>query len=289
MALNGFFFDVEKWFGSVSQQRMSFSEKGVYLAMLFEEWRDPERSLPDDPQAVADLIAISDIQTADVLAAWPVVRRKFNECERRVGRIENLALEQTRRKQAANYRKRQQAGHVAGKVSAAKRQRTKALGANDSLTNVERTLTNRQRSSTEEKRVEESREEEKRVDETGVDAIVVVPTAAAAALPRGVGQQRPVPGYRRLRIFPFMLDELVAMLGEADYDLDLCLMRIDQSAQVLPAQLWPWLKDYVAADAARHGHSPPPLVPTNKRIAGLMAGGEAFLKLAAARKARETA
>lgn len=156
MALDGFFFDVEKWFGSIAAQRMSFAEKGVYLLMLFQEWRAPEKSLPDDAEAVADLIAVSDTQAAEVITAWPVVRRKFVRDER-TGRLFNVALEKTRRKQARNRRDHIEAGRVGGKVSAANRRIQKELDG-------KRRLSVAVANSTEESSREKSRGEEIRED-----------------------------------------------------------------------------------------------------------------------------
>ena len=74
------------------------------------------------------------------------------------------------------------------------------------------------------------------------------------------------------------------------FDLDAYLLRLDSSGEVLPAKIWPWLKDRVSAEAASRGLSAqiPAAAPTNKRIAGLMAGGEAFLKRVAEQKARQS-
>ncbi len=136
-----FLFDVERWFGSIAAQRMSFAEKGVYLSMLFQQWRDPERSLPDDPQAVADLIAVSSSQAAEVLAAWPIVRLKFAPLKRLPGRIANRTMERVRRTQLRNFRKRTEASRLAGKASAAKRLNQKELPINERSTLVERSST----------------------------------------------------------------------------------------------------------------------------------------------------
>lgn len=116
--------------------------------------------------------------------------------------------------------------------------------------------------------------------------------AASVALPMRVGQQRPVPGYRRLKVFPWMLDDLIGMLGDSAvvFDLDSFLLNLDTSGEVLPAKLWPWLREAVSGAAAERGMVPveaAQVVPTNKRIAGLQKGGEAFLRMAAERKARE--
>lgn len=135
---DGFIFNVERWFGSVTQQRMSFTEKGVYLAMLFQQWRDRRRSLPDDAHAVADLIAVTAAQVEDVIAAWAVVREKFVASKHTSGRIYNVELERTRRTQRAKRRKLAEAGRAGGKASVAKRRSVKNLDSIDRSTVVQR-------------------------------------------------------------------------------------------------------------------------------------------------------
>lgn len=93
---DSFPFDVKDWRGSRAVQRMSFSERGVYFDMMLEQW--DHGPLPDDPQQVADAIASTDTHQAEVLAAWPVVRRKFVEVA--PGRIQNQRLERARQKPA---------------------------------------------------------------------------------------------------------------------------------------------------------------------------------------------
>jgi len=85
-----------------------------------------------------------------------------------------------------------------------------------------------------------------------------VAIAAAAALPPFVGRHTPVPGYRRLRVFQWMLDDLVEMLGDCAevFDLDQWLLELDSGGDVLPPRLWPWLKDEVSAEAGRRGMHP---------------------------------
>ena len=77
-------------------------------------------------------------------------------------------------------------------------------------------------------------------------------TPAAAGVPRLAGTKRPMPEYPRLGVFRWMVDELLGMLGSdaVEFDLDAYLLRLDQSGEPLPAKLWPWLKDRVAAEAA---------------------------------------
>lgn len=142
----GFFFNVEKWFADLAAARMSFAEKGVYLVMLFQQWREKTKSLPDDPHGVADLIAVNDDQAADIERAWPMVRRKFVTLDRDPGRIVNLKVEKTRRQQAAHAKKRSDAGRAAGIASAAKRNKPKTLERDESSTFVERSSTDKTRS-----------------------------------------------------------------------------------------------------------------------------------------------
>lgn len=116
-------------------------------------------------------------------------------------------------------------------------------------------------------------------------------TEQKASLPMRVGSKRPLMEYPRLALFPWMRDELLAMLGahaEA-FDLDAYLIRLDASGEVLPPKIWPWLKERVSTEAALRGMGAASAAPPNKRIAGLMAGNAAFLRRMAEKKARETA
>lgn len=143
----GFLFDVEKWFGSVATQRMSFAEKGVYLVMLFQQWRDRSRTVPDDIEAVADLIAINDCQRAEIAAAWDVVRKKF-VVDRRTpqGRMFNSALERTRRKQRASWLKKVKAGQRGGNASARNRMTDNEEVEQQCLSSAQRSSTDMNRS-----------------------------------------------------------------------------------------------------------------------------------------------
>jgi hypothetical protein len=106
---------------------MSFSQKGVYLEMMLEQW--DRRNLPDSAEEVADAIATTDAQVAEVLAAWDVVRRKFVSSQSMPTRIYNAALERTRRDQNDYKRAKQVAGAKGGNSAARKRQTDKALEA----------------------------------------------------------------------------------------------------------------------------------------------------------------
>jgi len=137
-----FLFNVEELFGSVAAQRMSFAEKGVYLVMLFQQWRAKERSLPDSPEATAELIAVTPTQTAEIVAAWDVVRRKFVCSKRTPGCIYNVKLEETRRRQRAKFRAAQSNGKKGGEAKARNRRQVKQIDAVANLATLESAVAN---------------------------------------------------------------------------------------------------------------------------------------------------
>jgi uncharacterized protein YdaU (DUF1376 family) len=117
-----FQFYVKEWRSSRTVQRMSYAERGMYMEMLTEQWEN--LSLPDDPNAVAELLGGT---VAEWTAAWPMLRRKF--VDRRVRprkgeeiviptthdasrRIVNLRLERVRA-DARHYKKNARRGGVA--------------------------------------------------------------------------------------------------------------------------------------------------------------------------------
>ena len=97
-------------------------------------------------------------------------------------------------------------------------------------------------------------------------------TPAAQTLPPYVGKQRPIPGYRRLRIFQWMLTDILAMLGDhADaFDLDKWLITLDASPGLLPVELWPWLKEQVREQAAIRGYGAAETGPKKKTATELL-------------------
>ncbi len=125
------------------------------------------------------------------------------------------------------------------------------------------------------------------VSDTESDPVSDAVAVQGRSLPSRIGKQRPLMEYPRLSVFPWMVDDLLNMLGphSITFDLDAFLLRLDTSNTVLPAQRWPWLRQQVEAECRRRGLMDAP-APTNKRIAGLMAGGEAFLRRVAESEAR---
>lgn len=118
---SGFFFDVRKWKSSRDVQRMSYAARGVYFDMMCEQWE--KRNLPDDRDAVAQELALTESHAAEIRDAWPVVRPKFTTSKGAPDRIYNDALEQTRRKQRKNERQRSEAGRRGGLQKAANRRK----------------------------------------------------------------------------------------------------------------------------------------------------------------------
>lgn len=234
----GFYFNVEKWRGSRAVGRMSFSERGVYLEMLIEQWL--RKSIPDDANAVAEAIALSDAEAAAVLEAWPVVRRKFVTSNHSPGQVYNIELENTRRKQRANFRKKQVAGSIAGKASAAKRRTKHDLPVNDRSTVVQQSLTVVDRS--DQSRADQIREE--------------------AATPPVVDARSKRPMYKsdRFVVFEWMFEDLGRMLGAHldAFDLhqffdSLSKQSRDQGLVIPKQQVWPWLQAQVLGEAKRRG------------------------------------
>jgi hypothetical protein len=147
-----FLFYFERWRGSKRVQRLSFAERGMFLEMMIEQWLRGD--LPDNPEAVADAIALTESQVAEVKAAWPRLRQMYVSVEKAESRIQNLSLEQVRRERRAWLRKQQTLGRIGGKASAAKRLNPQPV---DTQGPLERASTGPQRAST--KELEGTREE----------------------------------------------------------------------------------------------------------------------------------
>lgn len=268
-SLPGFLFNVQKWRGSRSAQRMSFSQRGVYLEMMFEQW--DKRFLADDAQAVAEAIANTPEQVAEVLAAWPVVRPKFVTADRGPRRIYNAALERTRRDQRANLQKKRDAGKIGGKASAAKRKQTQQKESNDRSTTV-------QRPSTEKLDLNrEGRSDQRDLITRPWSGPVIGRNPHLACAACGPNLQWCVPSAVNTK-----LAERLAPKHGGDRD------AAKEALQVWYPTVWAKLPpDYVMRgdafkwwegqfDAAFVSEASPSVA--NKRVTGLVAGGERFLR-----------
>ena len=285
-SLQKFLFDVPGWRSSKAIHRMTMSERGVYLEMLLEQWE--KRNLPDDPQAVAEAIAVTDAQAAEVLAAWPVVRRKFLPSRGDESRIYNATMERTRREQREYRRKRQDAGAAGGRAKAAKRGKDTELLAG-TATAVLSTSVAMLSEKVSKGEVREGKGSEVKVEQVKVG---VVPPLA--------GKEPPLQLHlRRLKVWRYMVERWTERLGDhADaFDIHGWLADLDGQvgSVVLPSsgnEWWAFLDARFTAEVRKRGlpvASVEPAGPTNKRIVGLMAGGEAFLKRVAEQRARESA
>jgi hypothetical protein len=93
-------------------------------------------------------------------------------------------------------------------------------------------------------------------------------------------KQRPLPGFNRLRIFRWLIDDMTGMLGDhvESFDLEGWLQSIDENgAIVIPANQIPWLKTELELECRRRGlfgsikarpsrdcpHTPPCVSPGN--------------------------
>lgn len=101
------------------------------------------------------------------------------------------------------------------------------------------------------------------------------------------GGKRPIYTSDRFAVFEWQLEELERILGPHYLEFDLHHFFDDLSQRsradglVIPkGDVWGWLQSQVLSEARRRGlpiATAEPSTPTNKRIAGLVAGGQAFL------------
>ncbi len=105
-------------------------------------------------------------------------------------------------------------------------------------------------------------------------------------LPRSSGRQN-----GRIFLHRWQIDSLISTLGphSDNFDLDVWIdgLNTQISGRALPRDPWKFVQSELHAEIARRGLAvaeESAAAPTNKRIAGLMAGGEAFLKRAKGRE-----
>lgn len=226
---------VNEWRGSRAVQRMSFSERGVYREMLDQQWEDV--TLPDDAGAVADLIAVTDTQRAEVLAAWDVVRQKFAAVDGQPGRVQNLRLERVRKDRKAFIRGAKRGGKARAEQAA-----RSASGTFQPVTIQSPAVApavNQPVTST----------------STSSSTPTSSSSSTASAGRRSAGTPPLNLGLRRLKVWRWMLDDLIDTLGDhaETFDIEAWLQALDAREKNVVPDVWPWLKNELIAEARRRG------------------------------------
>jgi uncharacterized protein YdaU (DUF1376 family) len=212
---------VKDWRSSRATMRMSMAERGVYREMLDEQWES--LSLPDSAEDVADLLAGTDTQRAEVLAAWGVVRRKFAEVEGQPGRIVNLRLERVRKERRRFVRTAQKGGRARADQAARSASGTFQPTSSLSASRVPAT----------QPAVAPSSNQPTTSTASATATASSSATATATAKSRAAGAPPLALGLRRLKIWRWMIDEFIDRLGEhaESFDLDAWIQQQDQTEQ----------------------------------------------------------
>lgn len=260
-------------------QRMSFSERGVYRDMLDQQWED--YTLPDSPEEVAEMIATTPAQVAEVHAAWPVVRRKFVSIDDQPGRIKNLRLEKCRKEYRAFIRAKKKAGKA--RAEAAQRNGSGVFQAAST-----QPADYQQTSSSEPARIQPS-------TATASASASASPTATAPATPTASAtagepppngrSKRPIFSGQKIVVFDWMLEDCVRTLGNLlpQFDLHEWFFQLDGEAMahnfVVPKRDGgAWLQAQLIAEARRRGLPLITEAPPNKQMAALQHAGREFLQ-----------
>lgn len=257
-----FQFYVKEWRSSRAVQRMSMSARGVYLEMLLEQWE--KETLPDNAEEVAEIIATTDAQMAEVVGAWSAVRRKFVTIEAQPGRIQNVRLEKVREARLRFIEQNRENGRKGGIAATAARP---SLNQGSSLAQVSPT------SST--------------ATATATASSTATPTAIATAeesggglaLRKGNGDARskhPIFKGQRLTVFEWQFSDLECILGEHTngFDLHEWFFTIDAMAVskglVIPKRDGgAWLQDQLVSEAQRRGIPLKMAVPQSQTVGKL--------------------
>lgn len=234
--------------------RMSMEARGVYITLMSLAWIDG--SLPNNER---ELSLYVNLTHKKFISVWESLKDSFVE---RDGRLIQPRLEIEREKQR-EYRKQQSTKGLASWLS----RQSANHGSTEPQPHSNQTYGAGSRSVRTESKSSSSSSSSTAVQIRDSAAYLYQsPTPAAQALPAYVGKQRPIPGYRRLRIFRWMLDDILAMLGDhaEAFDLDAWLLTLDASPGLLPVELWPWLKEQVLEQAALRGYGAAETGPKKK-------------------------
>jgi uncharacterized protein YdaU (DUF1376 family) len=238
---------------------MALAERGAYITLLCFCWTDG--SLPTD---VGRLATMCGAPLKAFTATWPAVRACFHEQD---GRYVNPRLDLERQKQAEHRGQQSQRGAKGADGRWRKHDLSIAqASAKHPLSNAYDMLSDGSSSSS-----ASSSSAAVQIRDSAA-YLYQSATPAAPTLPAYVGKQRPVPGYRRLRIFRWMLDDMLAMLGDhaEAFDLDQWLLTLDASPGLLPVELWPWLKEQVLEQAGIRGFGAAETGPKKKTATELL-------------------
>lgn len=286
-----FQFYVKEWRGSRVVFRMTAAQRGMYLEMLLEQWEN--LSLPDDPMAVCEIIGFSP---AEWKRNWEILRRNFVTSEE--GRIVNLRLEKERVKQKirrekglkGGLRRRDDVRDSGGKFQPSTSPAPAQAPAYDQPSDQPSTSPATSPTPT----------SDQPSDHVSTSPATTYPPAlhlhlqvadrslqvAGASDPPTARSKKPVFVGQKLTIFEWMLDDCLKTLGTLGSEFDLHEWFFALDAKAVNANLvipkrdgGAWLQSQLVAEAQRRGL---PLQmataePQNKRIAGLVAGGNAFL------------
>jgi uncharacterized protein YdaU (DUF1376 family) len=283
---------------------MTYEEEGVYRRLLDHQW--VHGSIPAQVELIARIVP--KIGVPRFRRIWGALVARFTPHE---GRLVNGKLERVRQEIAAFQARQQQAGRASaaaraqrhGTAQPAKRRDVEPEPEPDAepppepdaepvaeppvrtaVPTVRRTSPEPSSSSS------SSSTDLRTCTSTSGTSIRVLGTYQPVA-----GKERPMTGtgLARVKVWRSLLDRWLERLGpHADaFDVDAWLQTLDAELadQVLPkdgAAWWAFLDAKLEAEIRRRGLpvAQAPTAPTNKRIAGLVAGTEAFLRLTAAQR-----
>lgn len=213
---------VKDWRSSRATMRMSFAERGIYREMLDEQWES--LTLPDSADEVADLIASTDAQRAEVVSAWAVVRRKFTAVDGQPGRIMNTRLERVRKERRRFVKVAQKGGRARAEQAA--RSASGAFQPSTSRTPADAPA---------EHQPDASREPATPVSTASASSSATASSSASASAKERTSRAAGAPplsmGLRRLKIWRWMVEEFIGKLGEhaESFDLDAWIQEQDRT------------------------------------------------------------
>lgn len=254
-----FQFYVKEWRSSRAVQRMSFAERGMYFEMLCEQWE--ALSLPDDAGEVATLIATTDAQTAEIQAAWPVLRRKFAAVEDQPGRIANLRLERVRREKRAFVRLAKKGGKARAAQAARNDRGTFQQATSSQPAGAPAGIQpeHQQESQPQSSRNPAAPPAVTQPSSSSSPSSSTASSSSTATAKDGARRAAGAPplnlGLRRFKVWRWMLDDLIDALGAhaETFDLDGWLQALDAKETRVISDSWPWLKTEMLAEAKRRG------------------------------------